>query len=104
MQAVMNAEKELGRSPKDVSSTKGIGYDIESTDIEGNLFYRSQRKIDSDSITLTTMNDNVQKSQQIQTCHIRYFKRIASTQNILAMLTMALQVLPLNQKLIIYQN
>ena len=38
MQAVMNAEKELGRSPKDVSSTKGIGYDIESTDIEGNLF------------------------------------------------------------------
>ena len=55
MQAVMNAEKELGRSPKDVSSTKGIGYDIESTDIEGNLFFIEVKgRIEgSDSITLT---------------------------------------------------
>jgi len=55
MQAVMNAEKELGRNPKDVSSTKGIGYDIESTDIEGNLFFIEVKgRIEgSDTITLT---------------------------------------------------
>ena len=29
MKAVMDAEKEIGRTPKDVSATRGIGYDIE---------------------------------------------------------------------------
>ena len=55
MQAVMNAEKELGRTPKDVSSTKGIGYDIESIDNEGNLFFIEVKgRIEgSDSVTLT---------------------------------------------------
>ena len=51
----MEAEKELGRLPKDVSSTKGIGYDIESIDSEGNLFFIEVKgRIEgSDSITLT---------------------------------------------------
>ena len=55
MQAVMEAEKELGRLPKDVSSTKGIGYDIESIDSEGNLFFIEVKgRIEgSDTITLT---------------------------------------------------
>ena len=55
MKAVMNAEKELGRTPKDVSSIKGIGYDIESTDKEGNLFFIEVKgRIEgADSITLT---------------------------------------------------
>ena len=51
----MEAEKELGRLPKDVSSTKGIGYDIESIDSEGNLFFIEVKgRIEgSDTITLT---------------------------------------------------
>ncbi len=42
-------------TPKDVSSTKGIGYDIESTDMEGNLFFIEVKgRIEgSESITLT---------------------------------------------------
>ena len=39
MKAVMDAEKEIGRTPKDVSATRGIGYDIESVDSNGNLFF-----------------------------------------------------------------
>ena len=55
MQSVMNAERELGRIPKDVSEKKGIGYDIESKDINGNLFFIEVKgRIDgASSITLT---------------------------------------------------
>ena len=55
MQSVMNSERELGRIPKDVSATKGSGYDIESTDINGNLFFIEVKgRIDgASSITLT---------------------------------------------------
>ena len=55
MKAVINAEKELGRTPKDVTSIKGIGYDIESIDKEGNLFFIEVKgRIEgADSITLT---------------------------------------------------
>ena len=55
MQAVIDAEKEIGRNPKDVSATKGIGYDIESIDKDGNLFFIEVKgRIEgSDSITLT---------------------------------------------------
>ena len=55
MQAVIDAEKEIGRTPKDVSTTKGIGYDIESIDKDGNLFFIEVKgRIEgSDSITLT---------------------------------------------------
>ena len=55
MQAVMNSEKDLGRIPKDVSHEKGRGYDIESQDNDGNLFFIEVKgRIDgSDNITLT---------------------------------------------------
>jgi len=55
MQAVMKTERELGRTPKDVSSTKGLGYDIESKDKEGNLFFIEVkgRIKGSENITLT---------------------------------------------------
>ncbi len=40
MQAVEEAEKELGRIPRDVSAERGIGYDIESKDPEtGSLYF-----------------------------------------------------------------
>jgi len=55
MQAVMNAERELGRVPKDVSAKKGSGYDIESQDEEGNLFFIEVKgRIEgASSVTLT---------------------------------------------------
>ena len=37
MQSVMQAEKDLGYTPRDVSATKGIGHDIESGDSQGKL-------------------------------------------------------------------
>ena len=39
MNAVFEAEKALGRMPKDVSAQRGLGYDIESIDAQGNLFF-----------------------------------------------------------------
>jgi superfamily II DNA or RNA helicase len=39
MEAVMRAEVALGRRPRDVSKTKGIGYDIESSDGTGRLYF-----------------------------------------------------------------
>lgn len=56
MEAVMQAERALGRSPRDVSAQKGLGYDIESKDPNtGALFFLEVkgRKADADSITLT---------------------------------------------------
>ena len=38
MRAVMEAERSLGREPKDVSATKGIGHDIESRSPDGIVF------------------------------------------------------------------
>ncbi len=39
MRAVMEAESALGRKPRDVSKTKGLGYDIESSDGTGKLYF-----------------------------------------------------------------
>jgi hypothetical protein len=39
MNAVFEAEKALGRMPKDVSAERGRGYDIESIDDKGDLFF-----------------------------------------------------------------
>jgi hypothetical protein len=55
MNAVFEAEKALGRMPRDVSAQRGIGYDIESTDAAGNLFFLEVKgRVDgADSVTLT---------------------------------------------------
>ena len=50
-----SAEKALGRMPKDVSAQRGLGYDIESIDADGNLFFIEVkgRAEGADSVTLT---------------------------------------------------
>jgi hypothetical protein len=55
MNAVFEAEKALGRMPKDVSAQRGLGYDIESVDADGNLFFIEVKgRVDgADSVTLT---------------------------------------------------
>jgi hypothetical protein len=55
MNAVFEAEKALGRMPKDVSAQRGLGYDIESIDADGNLFFIEVkgRADGADSVTLT---------------------------------------------------
>ena len=55
MEAVFAAERAIGRNPIDVSDQRGIGYDIESKDSEGNLFFIEVkgRIKGADSITLT---------------------------------------------------
>ena len=55
MNAVFEAEKALGRMPKDVSAQRGLGYDIESIDAQGNLFFIEVkgRADGADSVTLT---------------------------------------------------
>jgi hypothetical protein len=55
MNAVFEAEKALGRMAKDVSAERGLGYDIESIDAEGNLFFIEVKgRADGvDSVTLT---------------------------------------------------
>ena len=55
MNAVFEAEKALGRMPKDVSAQRGLGYDIESIDAHGNLFFIEVkgRADGADSVTLT---------------------------------------------------
>ena len=55
MNAVFEAEKALGRMPRDVSAQRGIGYDIESMDDQGDLFFIEVKgRIDgADSVTLT---------------------------------------------------
>ena len=56
MVAVMEAERRLGFSPCDVCATKGIGYDIESKDLEGRLRFIEVkgRAKGADKVTLTT--------------------------------------------------
>ena len=55
MNAVFEAEKAMGRMPKDVSAQRGIGYDIESMDDQGDLFFIEVKgRVDgADSVTLT---------------------------------------------------
>ena len=55
MNAVFEAEKALGRMPKDVSVERGRGYDIESIDADGNLFFIEVkgRADGADTVTLT---------------------------------------------------
>ncbi len=55
MNAVFAAEKALGRMPRDVSAQRGRGYDIESMDANGNLFFIEVkgRVVGADSVTLT---------------------------------------------------
>ena len=61
MNAVFEAEKALGRMPKDVSDQRGLGYDIESIDADGNLFFIEVKgRVDgADSVTLTINEVNV---------------------------------------------
>ncbi len=55
MNAVFEAEKALGRMPRDVSAQRGIGYDIESMDDRGDLFFIEVKgRVDgADTVTLT---------------------------------------------------
>jgi hypothetical protein len=56
MQAVLAAERALGRMPRDVSAQKGLGYDIESKDpATGALFFIEVkgRWIGKSDVTLT---------------------------------------------------
>ena len=56
MQAVMEAERALGRIPRDVSAQRGIGYDIESKDpLDGSLRFLEVkgRQAGASTITLT---------------------------------------------------
>jgi len=55
MNAVFETEKAMGRIPRDVSAQRGIGYDIESMDDKGDLFFIEVKgRIDgADSVTLT---------------------------------------------------
>jgi hypothetical protein len=55
MNAVFAAEKALGRMPRDVSKQRGLGYDIESVDDQGDLFFIEVKgRVDgADSVTLT---------------------------------------------------
>jgi hypothetical protein len=55
MEAVFQAERALGRTPVDKSAERGIGYDIESSDADGNLFFIEVKgRVDgADSVTLT---------------------------------------------------
>jgi len=55
MAAVFAAERALGRTPIDRSEQRGIGFDIESSDAEGNLvFIEVKGRVEgADSVTLT---------------------------------------------------
>ncbi len=55
MNAVMEAERALGRTPEDVSQTKGLGHDIESKTADGSRFYIEVkgRALGADQVTLT---------------------------------------------------
>ena len=55
MNAGFEAEKAMGRMPRDVSAVRGEGYDIESMDANGDLFFIEVkgRVAGADSVTLT---------------------------------------------------
>ena len=56
MKVVMDAERALGREPKDVSATKGLGHDLESRCTDGRLVFIEVkgRANGADQVTLTT--------------------------------------------------
>ena len=56
MEAVMAAERTLGREPTDVSATRGLGHDLESRSPDGSLvFIEVKGRIKgADQVTLTT--------------------------------------------------
>lgn len=56
MNVVMEAERALGREPKDVSATKGLGHDLESRCPDGSLVFIEVkgRAKGADQVTLTT--------------------------------------------------
>ena len=56
MKVVMDAERALGREPKDVSATKGLGHDLESRCDDGSLVFVEVkgRANGADQVTLTT--------------------------------------------------
>jgi len=64
MNAVFEAEKALGRMPRDVSAQRGIGYDIESMDDQGDLFFIEVKgRIDGAvSVTLTINEVNTARN------------------------------------------
>ena len=68
MNAVFEAEKALGRMPKDVSAQRGLGYDIESTDAAGNLFFLEVKgRVDgADSVTLTINEVNTGRNSPLR--------------------------------------
>jgi hypothetical protein len=56
MEAVLNAERELGRVPRDTSAERGLGYDIESRDPRASHLYFVEvkgRLAHADSVNLT---------------------------------------------------
>ncbi len=55
MKVVMGAERALGRDPKDVSMTKGLGHDLESRCPDGSLVFIEVkgRAVGADQVTLT---------------------------------------------------
>jgi hypothetical protein len=68
MNAVFVAEKALGRRPKDVSAQRGLGYDIESIDADGNLFFIEVkgRADEADSLTLTINEVNTGRNAPLR--------------------------------------
>lgn len=61
MDAVFAAEKALKRMPKDMSAPRGLGYEIESIDAQGNLFFVEvkSRADGADTVTLTINEVNI---------------------------------------------
>jgi superfamily II DNA or RNA helicase len=56
MAEVLAAERQLGRAPRDVSAERGLGYDIESRDMDSGTLYFIEVKgriAGADSVTLT---------------------------------------------------
>jgi len=69
MDAVMRAEESLGRRARDVSKTKGIGYDVESVDPRSGLLYFVEVKgrwHDRTDITLTKTEIHCSRNKPTQ--------------------------------------
>jgi len=68
MNAVFEAEKALGRMAKDVSAERSRGYDIESIDADGNLFFIEVkgRADGANSVTLTINEVNVGRNSPLR--------------------------------------
>jgi len=58
MEVVMSAERHIGRTPRDVSDQRGIGYDIESRSEDGRLFFLEVKgKSRTDSLLTLSRNE-----------------------------------------------